>query len=159
VPVAREVFEAHMSGPHQLDRLREDVRVSAGDLLQVPTGTRTEDGLRLNVRVGVQYLEAWLRGVGCVPLYNLMEDAATAEICRSQVWQWIHHGATLEDGRRVSGDLLRTVLGEELERIGTEIGSDQVRRATFRTASDLLVGLTTGSTLENFLTIPAYDLL
>jgi malate synthase len=94
VPVAREVFDAHMPGPNQLHFTRDDVEVTAEDLVRVPTGTRTEEGLRHNIRVGVQYLEAWLRGSGCVPLYNLMEDAATAEISRAQVWQWIRHGAS-----------------------------------------------------------------
>ena len=92
VAVAREVFEAHMRrGDNQLDRLRDDVHVTAADLLQTPAGTCTEDGLRLNVRVGIQYIEAWLRGHGAVPLYSLMEDAATAEISRTQIWQWIRH--------------------------------------------------------------------
>src|SRR6185503_6363503 len=102
VPVAREVFEAQMKGPNQLARLREDVNVTADDLLRVPTGTRTEEALRHNVRVGVQYIEAWLRGSGCVPLYHLMEDAATAEISRAQVWQWLRHQATLDDGTTVT---------------------------------------------------------
>jgi malate synthase len=113
VAIAREVFEAVMPGPNQLDRGREDVRVTAADLLMLPEGTRTEEGLRLNVRVGVQYLEAWLRGNGCVPLYNLMEDAATAEISRTQVWQWIRHRAALEDGRRVDAALLRRITDED----------------------------------------------
>ena len=89
VPVAREVFGSYLDGPNQLDRLREDVNATAEDLLALPTGERTEEGLRLNIRVGIQYLEAWLQGRGAVPLYHLMEDAATAEISRTQVWQWI----------------------------------------------------------------------
>ncbi|HVG59391.1 MAG TPA: malate synthase A, partial [Hyalangium sp.] len=107
VPVARSVFDAHMKGPNQLDNLRTDVKVGEAELLAVPRGTRTEEGLRHNIRVGVQYMAAWLDGLGCVPLYNLMEDAATAEISRAQVWQWIHHGATLEDGRHVTPELFR----------------------------------------------------
>src|SRR5262245_34765291 len=118
VPLARQVFDAHMPTPHQMHVLREDVDVSADDLLRVPHGTRTEAGLRQSVRVGVQYLEAWLRGLGCVPLYNLMEDAATAEISRTQIWQWIHHGARLEDGRPVTRELLRQVLDEEMAAFG-----------------------------------------
>src|SRR4030095_15444483 len=104
----------HMRGPNQLHRLREDVSVTNTDLLQVPTGSRTEAGLRHNIRVGVQYLESWLRGLGCVPLYHLMEDAATAEISRTQVWQWIHHGAALNDGRTVTPRLVREFTDEEL---------------------------------------------
>jgi malate synthase len=100
VAVAREVFDAHMPTPNQLHVKRDDVRVTAEDLLRVPQGTRTEAGLRHNIRVGVQYLESWLRGAGCVPLYDLMEDAATAEISRTQVWQWTRHRATLDDASR-----------------------------------------------------------
>ncbi|HEV3049240.1 MAG TPA: malate synthase A, partial [Longimicrobium sp.] len=114
VPLARSVFDTHMKGPHQLDNLRADVKVGEAELLAVPQGTRTEEGLRHNIRVGIQYMAAWLDGLGCVPLYNLMEDAATAEISRAQVWQWIHHGATLEDGRHVTRELFRKVLAEEL---------------------------------------------
>jgi malate synthase len=156
VPVAREVFEARMRGPNQLDRLREDVRVEAGDLLEPPAGTFTEDGLRLNVRVGVRYLESWLRGTGCVPLYHLMEDAATAEISRTQVWQWIHHRARLEDGRPVTPDLVERVLGEELERIEGEVGTEAFRGGRFPEAVRLFLQVATGAELEEFLTLPAY---
>jgi len=117
VPVAKEIFDAQMKGPNQLERKREDVHVTAAELIAVPQGTRTDAGLRQNVNVGVQYLEAWIRGVGCVPIHNLMEDAATAEISRTQVWQWIHHGAKLEDGRTVTPELFKKVLQEELETI------------------------------------------
>src|SRR6266446_1200219 len=102
VPLAREVFDPFLQGPNQIHEKRRAVVVVAEDLLRPPQGTRTEGGLRHNARVGVQYLEAWLRGTGCVPLYHLMEDAATAEISRTQVWQWIHHGAPLSDGRPVN---------------------------------------------------------
>ncbi|HET9253109.1 MAG TPA: malate synthase A [Candidatus Eisenbacteria bacterium] len=159
VPVAREVFEAVMSGPNQLDRLREDVRVSAHELLEVPRGTRTEEGLRQNVRVGVQYLEAWLRGLGCVPLYNLMEDAATAEISRAQVWQWIHHRAALEDGRVVDAALLRAIADEEMARIEKETGPERFRGGRFPEARELFERLSTSPELEAFLTIPAYERL
>ncbi len=108
VALAREVFDAHMTTPNQIHVKREDVHVTAQDLLRVPQGTRTEAGLRHNVRVGVQYLESWLRGSGCVPLYDLMEDAATAEISRTQVWQWIHHRATLDDGRPLTVERFRS---------------------------------------------------
>src|SRR6185295_1199793 len=114
VPLTRQVFDTHMPTPNQLHVLREDVSVTADDLLRVPHGTRTEAGLRHSIRVGVQYLEAWLRGLGCVPLYDLMEDAATAEISRTQIWQWIHHGARLDDGRIVTVPLVRGLLDEEM---------------------------------------------
>src|SRR5882762_8165797 len=159
VPVAREVFEAHMKGPNQLDRLREDVRTTAADLLQVPQGTRTEEGLRLNVRVGIQYIESWLRGNGCVPLYSLMEDAATAEISRAQVWQWLRHGAALEDGRRVTPELIRSVVDDEMKRIEGEVGSARFKSGRFTEARVLFERISTAPTLETFLTLPAYEAL
>ena len=159
VAVAREVFEAVMPGPNQLERRREDVHATAADLLEVPRGTRTEEGLRLNVRVGIQYTEAWLRGNGCVPLYNLMEDAATAEISRSQVWQWVRQAATLEDGRKVDADLLRAVTDDEMKRIESEVGAERFRRGRFQEARALFERISTQEKLEDFLTLPAYQLL
>jgi malate synthase len=142
VPIARQAFDAHMAGANQLGRLREDVNVTAQDLLQTPAGTRTLEGLRHNVRVGVQYIEAWLRGIGCVPLYDMMEDAATAEISRAQVWQWIHHRARLDDtGDTVSPELLERVLDEEMTRITREIGEPRMRTGRFADARALLVRL------------------
>jgi len=159
VPLAREVFEASMSGLNQLDRLREDVRTTAADLLRVPEGTRTEEGLRLNVRVGIQYIEAWLRGNGCVPLYSLMEDAATAEISRAQVWQWLHHGSALSDGRRVTPELIGAVIDDEMARIEKEIGTDRFRSGRFPEARALFQKISTAPKLETFLTLPAYEAL
>src|SRR5690606_5457255 len=104
VPVAMEVFDRLMPGPNQLDKKREDVEVTRDMLLEIHEGTKTEAGFRENIRVGVQYIEAWLRGRGAVPIYNLMEDAATAEISRAQIWQWIKYGAELEGGRKVDAD-------------------------------------------------------
>ncbi|HEU5049171.1 MAG TPA: malate synthase A [Gemmatimonadales bacterium] len=159
VPVAREVFESRMDGPNQLSRLREDVRVSAADLLAVPEGTRTEAGLRLNVRVGVQYLEAWLRGLGAVPLYNLMEDAATAEISRTQVWQWIRHGGELDDGRQVTAALLNQIMEEEMAVVAEEVGRERFEGGRFPEARALFVQVAESGVLEEFLTIPAYEIL
>jgi malate synthase len=157
VPVAREIFEAHMSPPNQLKRLRQDVHATANDLLRVPTGTRTEEGLRQNVRVGVQYIEAWLRGVGCVPLYHLMEDAATAEISRAQVWQWIHHGARLDDtGVTVTAELLARIIDEEIERLTDTLGTERIRHGRFSQARALFFELATADTLAEFLTSAAY---
>src|SRR5579862_1029219 len=102
VPIAKQIFDEYMQTPNQISKKRDDVRVTAADLVAVPDGEITEQGLRWNIDVGIQYLEAWLRGLGCVPIYNLMEDAATAEICRSQVWQWIRHGAKMSDGRTIT---------------------------------------------------------
>ncbi|HEU4725624.1 MAG TPA: malate synthase A [Candidatus Eisenbacteria bacterium] len=160
VPVAREVFEAALGGrPNQLDRLREDVTASAAALLEVPTGTRTEAGLRHDVRVGIQYLEAWVRGIGCVPLYHLMEDAATAEISRAQVWHWIRHGATLDDGRRVTAELFRAIVDEEMGTIAGEVGITRYETGRYSQARDLFVRLSTSERLEEFLTLPAYQIV
>ncbi|HXW74287.1 MAG TPA: malate synthase A, partial [Steroidobacteraceae bacterium] len=121
--IAREAFDAVMRGPNQLGVLRAEVQVSARDLLTVPDGAITEEGVRGCIRVGVQYLESWLRGNGCVPLYHLMEDAATAEICRAQLWQWLRHGARTSDGVPVSVERFDRLLSEELDRIHEEVGA------------------------------------
>ena len=123
VPIAMEVFDRLMPKPNQLGKLREDVKVSRDDLLKVHEGHRTEHGLRENIRVGVQYIEAWLRGRGAVPLYNLMEDAATAEISRAQIWQWIQQQATLADGRVVTPALFKTLLDEEMAALKPLLGA------------------------------------
>jgi malate synthase len=159
VPVAREVFDALMPGPNQLDKKRDDVHVTAAELTALPTGTRTEGGLRQNVNVGVQYLEAWLRGVGCVPLYNLMEDAATAEISRIQVWQWVRHGASLDDGRTVTPALFRAVLAEEMDKIRALVGEARFTAGRFAEARALFEQLSLGEEFAEFLTLPAYGLL
>ena len=158
VGLAREVFDDHVAGPNQLDVLREDVAVTAQDLLQLPTGTQTEEGLRLNLRVGVQYLAAWLNGQGCVPLYHLMEDAATAEISRTQVWQWLHHGATLTNGQKVTHELVLATLDEEMQRVAQEVGPDRWAALPFDQARDLFVQLVTTEALADFLTLPGLRL-
>jgi malate synthase len=157
VPVALEVFDAHMKTPNQIHVKREDVRVTAADLLQVPTGTRTEAGLRHNIRVGVQYLESWLRGSGCVPLYDLMEDAATAEISRTQVWQWVRHGAALEDGRPLSAERFRRILDEELQALRGELGAGRFDAGRFAEARSLFDRMSTSDEFNEFLTLPAYE--
>jgi malate synthase len=159
VPVAKAIFDEHMKGEHQLSRLRTDVAVDAEALLRVPHGTRTEAGLRHNVRVGVRYLEAWLNGLGCVPLYHLMEDAATAEISRAQVWQWLHHGAALEDGRQVTRALFDAVVTEEMQVIHREVGDQRFKSGRFDRARTLFVELATAPHFQDFLTLPAYEAL
>jgi malate synthase len=159
VPIAKEVFDRDMPGANQLDRLRDDVSVSSADLLKVPRGTITEAGLRTNLRVGVQYLEAWLRGTGCVPLYYLMEDAATAEISRAQVWQWIRHGAALPDGRKITVELSRNMLREELARIRAAMGDAPYKAGQFERASKLFDEIMTSDEFVQFLTLPAYQYL
>ena len=157
VPVALEAFDAGMPQPNQIARPLEDARVTAADLLAVPDGEITERGLRTNVDVGIQYLEAWLRGTGCVPIYNLMEDAATAEISRTQVWQWVRHGATLADGRRVTPELVRATIAEELEKIRGLMGPERFDGGKFDLAARLFDQMMTGSEFAEFLTLVAYD--
>jgi malate synthase len=158
VPLARAVFDASMPGPNQLDRLRDDVRVTAGDLLQVPAGTRTEAGLRRSLGVALRYLEAWIGGLGCVPLDHLMEDAATAEICRAQIWQWVRHGAGLDDGRIVTRDLVKALLDDEVGRLSR----GAVRPGdgnTLAQARDLFEQVSLSEPFVEFLTLPAYERL
>ncbi|HXV30052.1 MAG TPA: malate synthase A, partial [Sinorhizobium sp.] len=157
VPVAKEVFDRLMPGPNQIARKRQDVRVAAADLLQVPKGAITEDGLRQNINVGIGYLEAWLRGIGCVPLYNLMEDAATAEISRTQVWQWIRHKARLDDGRVVDLELCRSILAEELDKTKATVGDALYAKGRYRQAAALFAALIEAEQCPDFLTLPAYD--
>jgi malate synthase len=159
VPVAREVFEEHMSGANQLSRLREEFETTTDELLAVPGGTRTEEGLRLNIRVGVQYLEAWIRGNGCVPLYHLMEDAATAEISRTQIWQWQKHNAVLEGGEQVTREMAERVLDEEMQVVAREIGRDRFEKGRFDEARELFLGLSFSDELVEFLPEYAYDML
>jgi malate synthase len=157
VPVALEIFDAHMKTPNQIHVKREDVSVTEADLLRVPEGTRTEAGLRTNVRVGVQYLEAWLKGNGCVPLYNLMEDAATAEISRTQVWQWVHHGARLEDGQPLTALRFRRIVDDELHKLRMTLGPGRYDAGRFAEARSLFERMSTSETFNEFLTLPAYD--
>jgi malate synthase A len=159
VAVARTIFDEHMPAPNQVARLRTDVVVVEADLLRVHEGTRTEAGFRHNIRVGVQYIEAWLRGSGCVPVYNLMEDAATAEICRSQLWQWIRHRVTLDTGLVCTPEALVRLTAEEMEHIHGEVGDARFTGGRFAAARDLFVTLCTQPRFEDFLTLPAYDLL
>jgi malate synthase len=159
VALAREQFDAVVDGDHQIARLREDLSIDAAQLLEVPRGSRTEEGLKLNIRVGIRYLEAWLRGVGCVPLYHLMEDAATAEISRTQIWQWLRHGAELEDGQIVDEPLVRATLDEVLVEIEHEVGTTAFSVGCYDQAAVLFSDLCFSAELEEFLTLQAYDLL
>ncbi|MBP7691874.1 MAG: malate synthase A [Anaerolineales bacterium] len=160
VPTAKAVFDGKLGDrPHQKERLREDVAVTAGQLcdFRVPGGQITEAGLRMNINVGVLYIESWLRGVGAAALYNLMEDAATAEISRAQVWQWTHHPkAVLADGRPVTLDLYRQCLPEELAKIKALVGPDAYAKGQFEPAAALFDHLVTQATFSEFLTLGAY---
>jgi len=159
VPVARGVFDAQMAASHQLQVTRADVRVTATDLLAVPEGEITFQGLRTNIDVGIQYLEAWLSGVGCVPIYNLMEDAATAEISRTQVWQWLAHGAKLADGRRVTADLVRHTMQDELNQLRERLGPARFDSGKFALAAELFDRMMTGADFPEFLTTVGYEYL
>jgi len=159
VPTAREPFDAVMKSANQINRLRDDVEVTADDLLQTPDGVTTEEGLRLNIRVGVQYLEAWLGGNGCVPLYNLMEDAATAEISRTQVWQWLHNAKALDDGRVVDSALFDRLFAEEMDCIANQVGEERFEAGRFAEAARLFRDIIEEDELQEFLTLRAYELL
>jgi len=158
VPTALEVFNQHMPQKNQLDKLRQDVKVGQKELLQPHEGTRTEEGLRVNIRVAVQYIEAWLRGNGAVPLYNLMEDAATAEISRTQDWQWLRYRATLNDGRQVTPELIQAALADEMAKLKSQLG-DAYAKGRFDEAVGLFKQLVLTDKLEAFLTLPAYQLI
>lgn len=161
VAVAREAFAQHLapSIQNQLGAMRDDIQPSSAAMLEVPTGTRTEGGLRHNARVGIQYIEAWLRGVGAVPLYNLMEDAATAEISRSQVWQWLHWRTPLNDGRRITPELVEQTIADEMVVIANEVGDARMSSGRFDEARDLFAELVFAKELPEFLTTVAYDRL
>ena len=156
VQIAREVFDEYMPRANQIDRQRGDVQVSAADLLTPSGGTVTEAGIRLNLKVGIQYLEAWLGGSGCVPLYSLMEDAATAEISRAQLWQWLHHQATLDDGRPLTLDLFSRLLEEEMDAIRSEVGDARFAKGRFQLAMQLFDAMIRDDEFAEFLTLPAY---
>jgi len=148
VPVAKEIFDAHMKQANQIGCRREDVHVTAKDLLAVPEGEITEEGLRWNIDVGLQYLESWLRGSGCVPIYNLMEDAATAEICRAQVWQWVRHRATLSNGRPVTQEMVREAIAEQ---------KIKLKGSRMAEAAEIYEHMMTSPDFAEFLTLVAYD--
>lgn len=151
VPVAKEIFDKYMPEPNQISAHRATRPVVARDLLAVPKGDITDEGLRWNIDVGLQYLHSWLQGSGCVPIYNLMEDAATAEICRAQVWQWVRHGAHLKDGRLITAGMVKEIIHHR----AAELGSDE----KLQQAATILEDLTTSREFAEFLTLASYDLL
>jgi malate synthase len=162
VPTAMAEFDRKL-GPkrNQLDRQRPEVRVSASQLLDihVPGGTITDAGVRSNVSVGIQYIASWLRGTGAAAINNLMEDAATAEISRSQIWQWVHHGATMAGGPRITAQLIKSVEQEELDKIRQAVGEDFYAQGKYRDAAELFERVALSSDFVEFLTLPGYDLL
>jgi malate synthase len=159
VPIAKAIFDQHMPGPNQIARELPAVAIVAGDLLTVPEGKVTEGGLRWNIDVGIQYLESWLSGSGCVPINNLMEDAATAEICRAQVWQWVEYQIPLDDGRKINDILIQELIADQVTRIRDRIGMERFQAGRYSLAAQLLEKLMTGSEFPDFLTLVAYDYL
>ncbi len=157
VAVAMNEFNKYMPTPNQLHVTRDDVNITEQDLVEIPIGTVTEKGVRKNINVGILYTEAWLRGHGAVALYNLMEDAATAEISRTQVWQWLKNEVKLEDGRPFTRSLFNDIFDDEIEKIITEVGQDKIVNTKFKLAIELFKKLVTAEKFEEFLTLPAYQ--
>jgi malate synthase len=160
VPVCREVFDRVLGDrPNQLDRHRDDVEVTAAALLDIAAvpGEATEAGLRNNIDVGLRYLEAWLGGNGAAAIHNLMEDAATAEISRSQIWQWVHNDVRLDTGVTVTADLVRRIADEELADIRNELGEEAYAHSNFEQARELFERVALADDFTDFLTLPAYD--
>ena len=155
--IALSAFDKEMPGDNQIQRKMKNPNIIAEDLLKVPNGAITINGLRQNIKIGLQYLEAWLRGNGCVPLYNLMEDAATAEISRAQLWQWIRHDCKLSSGEKVDCSFSIKILEEELITIRQEIGEDRFENGEFTLASQLFKSMITSEKFDEFLTLPAYQ--
>ena len=158
VQIAMDVFNQNMPEPNQVAK-KFKYGIKAADLLKCPEGQITEAGLRNNINVGIGYVEAWLNGNGCVPLHNLMEDAATAEISRTQVWQWLKHGATMADGRKVTRELVLQVLDQELAAYRKELGDERFYKGRFAEAAGIFARMSTASDCVEFLTLPAYEYL
>jgi len=159
VQTALDAFAKHMKGPNQLERLREDVKVTGADLLAPFHGPITEHGVRWNIHVGIRYLEAWLGGSGAEPIHNLMEDLATSEISRSQLWQWLHFSAKLDDGRPITIGLYEKLLAEELAKIRAEYGPAVYDGGHFKEATELFMRMVKSEQFDEFLSLPAYELL
>ncbi len=158
VAIAMAEFDAVMKGPNQIDRKRDDVQVTAADLVAVPDGTITEGGIRNNISVSLQYLESWLRGTGCVPIFNLMEDAATVEIARSQLWQWLHHPkGILTDGRKFTPELYKQLQADELQKLRDTLGTQEYATRRFEDAEKILDQIILNDQFVDFLTLPAYQ--
>ena len=155
-PIAMDAFNNVMSGANQINKELNQCNISQADLLKVPSGDITEEGVCENIRVGVQYLEAWLNGNGCVPLYNLMEDAATAEISRSQLWQWLKHNMVMTNGLLITKDFYKKIMIQELNTIKDMYGEDNYNNRKFGMASEMFMEMITGEVLDEFLTLPAY---
>jgi len=157
VPVAMEVFDNKLTGDNQLSVSLDNVTITQEDLLKVHEGQRTEEGMRECIKVGVQYIEAWLTGRGAVPLYNLMEDAATAEISRAQIWQWLKHSTPLDDGRVVNEELFKKILSSEIDKLKEVLGEDIWNKGKYEKAVEIFEKMSISPVCEEFLTLPAYE--
>jgi malate synthase len=155
VKIAMDIFNSEMQEPNQISK-KLNLGITESDLLHPPSGTITEGGVRKNINVAILYIESWLRGIGAAAIYNLMEDAATAEISRTQIWQWMKHSCTLDDGRVITHDFCNSLIPEELEKIKAYVGEDRFNNGRFEKATDLFTELINSTTLEEFLTIKAY---
>ena len=159
VPVAKEIFDEFMPTKNQIDKKFEEYQVSESDLIEIPKGTITEKGVRKNINVGILYIESWLMGVGAAALYNLMEDAATAEISRTQVWQWLKNEAKLDDGRTLLPGMVMKWQDEELENIKKYVGEERFNNGKFKLAAEIFDDLVMNDHFEEFLTLSAYKYL
>jgi len=159
ISIALEAFDKHMKGDNQIDRKIAKPNITQEDLCRVPEGEITEAGVRSNINVGILYLESWLRGNGCVPLYNLMEDAATAEISRSQIWQWVKHGAKTKEGVVITQEVILALMDQELGKIRELVGNERFDSGLFHQAVDLFKQMTSAEQYPDFLTLPAYEIL
>ena len=157
VPVAMQIFNEFMPTPNQIDKKFEEYQISEADLLEIPKGTITEKGVRKNINVGILYIESWLMGTGAAALYNLMEDAATAEISRTQVWQWLKNQAKLDDVRALTKDLVLEWQKEELENIKEYVGTERYENGRFELATELFEELVFDENFQEFLTLKAYN--
>ncbi len=158
VPVALEIFDKHLKGMNQLDKMRDD-NIQAADLLKIPEGAITEAGVRNNISVSLRYIESWLRGLGCVPIFNLMEDAATAEISRSQLWQWARYSSKQDNGQKITIEYLSGIINQEMDKIRLEMGGGKLAESQFDKAAGLLSRLISSKEYVEFLTLPAYEML
>jgi malate synthase len=159
VEIAMTEFNKHMPSPNQLHVTRDDVQITEADLVELPKGTVTEEGIRKNINVGILYTESWLRGHGAVALYNLMEDAATAEISRTQVWQWLKNEVKLKDGRTFNHELYKELFDDEVQKITADVGKENIKSSKFKLAFELFDNLVISDKFEEFLTLPAYQYL
>ena len=159
VPVAKKIFDDLMPEKNQIHKKFEEYQISEGDLLEIPKGTITENGVRKNINVGILYIESWLMGVGAAALYNLMEDAATAEISRTQVWQWLKNEAKLDDGRTLTKDMLLKWQEEELQNIKIYVGEERYKDGKFALATEIFDDLVLNDDFEEFLTLKAYNFI